>query len=156
MNRMPEVEHLPACGYYGLGVASYSPLARGVLTGKYVPGAAPAEGSRASRNDTRMMQTEWRPESLAIAQDIRRYAEARNVTAGQFAIAWLLNHRLVTSVVAGPRTQEQWNDYVGALSYRFTAEDEALIDRLVTPGRSSTPGHVDPSYPVEGRMARTA
>ena len=38
MNRMPEVEHLPACGYYGLGVVPYSPLARGVLTGKYEPG----------------------------------------------------------------------------------------------------------------------
>ena len=44
MNRMPEVEHLPACGYYGLGVVPYSPLARGVLTGKYDPDAAAARG----------------------------------------------------------------------------------------------------------------
>jgi aryl-alcohol dehydrogenase-like predicted oxidoreductase len=156
LNREPEVEHIPACGYYGLGVAPYSPLARGVLTAKYAPGAAPAEDSRAGRNDTRMMQTEWRPQSLAIAQEIGRHAEARGITAGQFAIAWLLNHRLVSSVVTGPRTQEQWDDYVGALAYRFTAEDEAVVDRLVTPGHSSTPGHVDPSYPIEGRQPWTA
>ena len=41
MNRMPEVEHFPACEYYGLGIVPYSPLARGVLTGKYAPDAAP-------------------------------------------------------------------------------------------------------------------
>jgi aryl-alcohol dehydrogenase (NADP+) len=103
-----------------------------------------------------MMQTEWRPESLVIAQEIRRHAEAHGITAGQFAIAWLLNHRLVSSVVTGPRTQEQWDDYMGALAYRFTADDEALVDRLVTPGQSSTPGHVDPSYPVEGRVPWTS
>src|SRR5215468_5670337 len=65
LNRMAEVEQLPAAGYYGLGVVPYSPLARGVLSGKYVPGAEPPAGSRAARNDQRMMQTEWRPESLA-------------------------------------------------------------------------------------------
>ena len=49
MNRMPEVEHLPACDYYGLGVVPYSPLARGVLTGKYSPDSPPPEASRAGR-----------------------------------------------------------------------------------------------------------
>ncbi len=68
MNRMPEVEHFPACGYYGLGIVPYSPLARGVLTGKYRPDAAPDKDSRAGRNDKRMMQTEWRPESLASSR----------------------------------------------------------------------------------------
>ena len=77
MNRMPEVEHFPACGYYGLGIVPYSPLARGVLTGKYRPDAAPDKDTRAGRNDKRMMQTEWRPESLKLAQEIKRHAEAK-------------------------------------------------------------------------------
>ena len=77
MNRMPEVEHFPACHYYGLGIVPYSPLARGVLTGKYAPDAAPDKDSRAGRNDKRMMQTEWRPESLQLAQQIREHAEAK-------------------------------------------------------------------------------
>ena len=156
MNRMPEVEHFPACGYYGLGIVPYSPLARGVLTGKYRPDAAPDKETRAGRNDTRMMQTEWRPESLRLAQQIRAHAEARGITAGQFAVSWVLNSGFVTGVIAGPRTEEQWDDYVRALDYRFTAEDEALIDRLVTSGHPSTPGYNDPQYPIEGRKPRTS
>ena len=156
MNRMPEVEHFPACGYYGLGIVPYSPLARGVLTGKYRPDSAPGKETRAGRNDTRMMQTEWRPESLRLAQQIRAHAEARGISAGQFAVSWVLNSAFVTGVIAGPRTEEQWDDYVRALDYRFTAEDEALIDRLVTSGHPSTPGYNDPQYPIEGRRPRTS
>ena len=156
MNRMPEVEHLPACAHYGLGVVSYSPLARGVLTGKYVPDAAPPAETRAGRKDNRMLQAEWRPESLALAQEIKRHAEKRGMTAGQFAVLWVLNNALVTGTIAGPRTEAQWDDYAGALAHRFTTEDEALIDRLVTPGHPSTPGFNDPAYPIEGRVARTA
>lgn len=156
MNRMPEVEHFPACAYYGLGIVPYSPLARGVLTGKYTVDAAPDKETRAGRNDTRMMQTEWRPESLQLAQEIKAHAEQKGITAGQFAVGWVLNSAFVSSVIAGPRTEEQWDGYIRALDYRFTAEDEALIDRLVTPGHPSTPGYNDPAYPIEGRRARTA
>ena len=156
MNRMPEVAHFPACSYYGLGIVPYSPLARGVLTGKYHPDAPPDKGTRAGRNDTRMMQTEWRPESLRLAQEIKRHAEEKGVTAGQFAVSWVLNSSLVSAVIAGPRTEAQWDDYLRALDYRFTAEDEALIDRLVASGHPSTPGFNDPAYPIEGRQARTA
>jgi len=154
VNRMPETEHLPACGHFGLGVFPYSPIARGVLSGKYAPGAAPAEGSRAARGDKRMMETEWRDESLAVAQAVKARAEAAGVTPGQFATAWVLNNGLITGVVAGPRTIEQWRDYVGALDYAFTAEDEAFCDGLVAPGHPSTPGYNDPAYPIEGRVSR--
>ena len=156
MNRMPETEHLPACDYFGLGVVPYSPLARGVLTGKYRPGEQPPEDTRAGRQDTRMMQSEWREESLVIAQKVKEYAEAQGITPGQFAVAWVLNNRIVTAPIAGPRTEEQFDDYVGALDYRFTPEDEALIDSLVPIGHPSTPGYNDPAYPIEGRPAWTA
>jgi aryl-alcohol dehydrogenase-like predicted oxidoreductase len=156
MNRMPEVEHLPACGHYGLGVVPYSPLARGVLTAKYAPDAPPPEGTRAGRNDKRIQETEWRRESLVIAQTIKRHAEARGSSAVAFALGWVLNNKRVTGVIAGPRTEAQWDDYVHALDYRFTAEDEALIDKLVAPGHPSTPGYNDPQYPLEGRVARAS
>ena len=155
LNRMPEVEHLAACAHCGLGVVPYSPLARGVLTGKYRPDAPAAADSRAGRQDKRMLETEWRPESLRIAQEIVAHAEKRGITAGQFALAWVLNNRLVTAAIAGPRTEAQWEDYVAALAYRFTAEDEALVDRLVPPGHPSSPGYTDPAYPIEGRVPRT-
>ena len=152
LNRMAEVEHLPACAHFGLGVAPYSPLARGVLTGKYRPDAVPEAGTRAERADKRLMETEWRRESLEIAQEIARHAQARGITPGQFAMAWLLHNRLVTAPIAGPRTEAQWEEYLGALNHRFTAEDEALVDRLVPAGHPSTPGYTDPAYPVEGRV----
>lgn len=152
MNRMPEVEHLPACDYYGLGVVPYSPLARGILTGKYAPNVAPEEGSRVARQDKRVMQTEWRHESLEIAQTIKAHAEAKGVTPIDIAVQWVLNNRMVTATIAGPRTMEQWRTYAKALEYRFTAEDEALIDALVVTGHPSTPGYNDPQYPIEGRI----
>jgi aryl-alcohol dehydrogenase-like predicted oxidoreductase len=152
MNRMPEVEILPACNHYGLGVVPYSPLARGVLTGKYKPGDTPPEDSRAARKDKRMMETEFRRESMEMAQTIVRHAATRGMTGGQFAINWLLNNRIVTSALAGPRTFEHWAEYLGALSHKFTAEDEALVDSLVKPGHPSTPGYTDPRYPLSGRL----
>lgn len=154
MNRMPEVEHLPACAYYGLGVFPYSPMARGVLSGKYHPDSPPPDGSRAAAKDKRMLQTEWRRESLAIAQQLKAHAEERGITAGQFAVCWVLNNKLVTGAIAGPRTEQQWDEYIGALDYTFTAEDEALVDNLVTAGHPSTPGYNDPEYPLEGRIPR--
>lgn len=155
MNRMPEVEVLPACSFYNMGIVPYSPLARGVLTGKYRPGDAPPEDSRAWRKDKRMMETEFRNESMMMAQTIATHARARGMTGGQFAINWVLNNRLVTSALAGPRTLAHWTEYLDALAHPFTAEDEALVDSLVPPGHPSTPGYSDPRYPFYGRVPRT-
>src|SRR5262249_13983447 len=150
LNRMAEVEQLPAAAYYGLGVVPYSPLARGVLSGKYAPDSAPPEGSRAARNDQRMTQTEWRPESLAVAEKLKARAEALGMSASQFAVAWILGNRLVTSVICGPRAEAQLDDYLGAVTRRLPADCEALVDGLVAPGHPSTPGYRDPMEPLEG------
>ncbi len=99
-NRMPEVEILPACAHYGIGVVPYSPLARGVLTGKYRPDAPPPQETRAGRNDVRMMETEFRPESLALAQRLKAHAEASGRSVIGFALRWVLENALVTSVLA--------------------------------------------------------
>lgn len=155
MNRMPEVEHFPACAYFGLGIVPYSPLARGVLTAKYQPGADPDPASRAGAKDARIMQTEWREESLAIAQKIRDHAAAKGLTPGQFALAWVLNNRAVTACIAGPRTLDQWTDYLPGLDHAFSDDDEALVDGLVVTGHASTPGYNDPAYPIEGRTVRS-
>jgi aryl-alcohol dehydrogenase (NADP+) len=155
MNRQPEVEQIPVALHYGLGVVPYSPLARGVLTAKYRPGEAPEANSRAGRQDKRMLETELRAESLEIAQTIREHAERAGTTAAHFAICWVLNNRLITGTIVGPRTEAHLEDYLAALAYRFTPEDEALVNRLVAPGHPSTPGYNDPQYPIEGRIAAT-
>ena len=151
LNRQPEVEILPACRFHGIGVAPYSPIARGVLTGKYLPGATPAAGTRAGRADRRMLQTEFRQESLDIAQKLAAHAQSRGITLAQFATAWVLANGIVSSVIAGPRTLAQWQDYAPALDYTVTPEDEALVDGFVAPGHPSTPGYNDPAYPLTGR-----
>ena len=106
LNRQPEVEVLPACERLGLGAVRYSPIARGVLSGKYAPGSKPAEGTRAGRGDKRIMETEFREESLRVAQKLSEHCARKGVALSHFATAWVLAHRAVTAVIAGPRTFE--------------------------------------------------
>ncbi len=152
-NRTAEVEIIPAAEYYGLGVAPYSPLARGVLSGKYAPGKEPPKDSRAAVGDVRIQQTEWRDESIEIAEKIGQRAADKGITTIDFAVAWVLNNNAVSAPIAGPRTEEQWDAYMKALDVKLDAEDEAFIDALVAPGHVSTPGFTDPVFPVEGRKA---
>jgi len=151
LNRPPEVEVLPACAHHGIGVVPYSPLARGVLAGKYAPGSKPPEGTRAGRGDKRMIETEFREESLQVAQTLKAHCDRKGVALTHFATAWVLAHKAVSSVIAGPRTLAQWQDYFGALEVAIDADDEAMVDSLVKPGHPSTPGYNDPAYPLAGR-----
>ena len=140
--------------WHGLGVVPFSPLARGVLSGKYAPNAEPEAGSRAARQDKRILEVEWRAESLAIAQKIHAYTEAKGIGMVEFAIAWVLNNQAVSSAIVGPRTEAQWDTYGGALQVKLSAEDEAFIDSLVTPGHASTHGFNDVAHFVSGRAPR--
>lgn len=154
VTRLIEAELLPCCAQYGLGVVAYSPLARGVLSGKYVDQAAPPAGSRAARGDKRLLQTEFRPESMQVAQAIKAHAQRRGISPSQFAIAWVLRNKLVSGVIGGPRTLAQWQDYLAALDVKLDDEDEAFLDGLVPPGYASTHGYNDPQYPFTGRVVR--
>ncbi|WP_110970576.1 aldo/keto reductase [Pseudomonas huaxiensis] len=154
VNRQVETEQLSAAAFHGLGVVPFSPLARGVLSGKYAPNAEPEAGSRAARQDKRILEVEWRTESLAIAQKIQAYTQAKGVGIVEFAIAWVLNNQSVSSAIVGPRTEAQWDTYGGALEVKISAEDEAFIDSLVTPGHPSTHGFNDVAHFVSGRLPR--
>lgn len=151
VDRTAEVEQLPAAHHYGLGVVPYSPLARGVLSGKYAVDTPPPADSRAGRGDKRIQQTEWRPESLHIARTIADHAAQRGTTSIAFALAWVLKNQMVSSTIAGPRTEAHWDGYMEALKLQPGPEDEALVNSLVPPGHASTPGYTDPGYPIEGR-----
>jgi len=151
VNRDIEVELLPFCQKYGVGVVPYSPLARGVLSGKYLPGKKPPKGSRAARQDRRILQTELREESFEVAQKLMPLAEAHGKTLTQFALAWVLANPAITSVIIGPRTMEQLEDNLGCLDCTITEDDETAIDQLVPPGEHTGKGYNDPAYPVFGR-----
>ena len=152
-NRLAEVDYIPSCAHFGIGVVPYSPLARGVLTGKYDATGKPDPNSRAGRQDPRLMETEWRAESLALVQRLKDYARARDTKPAALALRWCLNNGTVASVIAGPRTWDQWQAYREALKLSFSAADEAFFDSLVPRGKASTPDYEDPMYPVSGRCS---
>ena len=157
LNRMPEVEILPACDYYGIGVAPYSPIARGVLTGKYAPGAPPPEGSRAARKDRRMMETEFREESFAIAQKLRdaRAEDRPHAAAVRARVAVGQPHRDARS--SPDRARSSNGRTTSARSARRGATTTRRWSiRWSRPGHPSTPGYNDPQYPFFGRVRRTS
>jgi aryl-alcohol dehydrogenase (NADP+) len=154
VNREAEVEILPAAAHFGVGTVCYSPLARGILTGKYRAGAEPEAGSRAARGDPRLLEAEWRPESLAAAAQLVAYAQRTGRKPAHVAQAWVMRNTQVTSTLVGPRTFAQWEDAIAALACPWTAEDEAFCDALVSPGKGSSLGPFDPHHPIEGRVPR--
>ena len=151
VNRDIEVELLPLCQEHKIGVVSYSPLARGVLSGKYKPGESFPEGSRAARGDKRMKESELRDSSFEISQQIDAYCQKRGVAMTQFALAWCIANPILTAAILGPRTMEQFDDNFGAINVTITAEDEAFIDSVNPPGEHSGKGFQDVAYPVTGR-----
>lgn len=151
VNRDVEVELLPLCQEHGIGVVSYSPLARGILTGKYQSGQPFPQGSRAARADKRMREAELRDASLEVAQQLSQHCRARNVSLSQFALAWCLANPILTSIILGPRTKDQFVDNANCLDLTISAEDEQFVDSLVPPGEHSGKGFQDPQYPILGR-----
>jgi aryl-alcohol dehydrogenase-like predicted oxidoreductase len=149
--RMAENDYLPACEHFGVGVAPFSPLGRGVLTGKYRQGEAPPADSRAGRGDSSLLNRDFQKETFAAVDAIREHIANRGMTPTDFAVLWVLNNRIVSSVIAGPRTLEQWNAYIGVLQHSFTEEDEALVDSLVATGHPAAPGLNWSRHPPMGR-----
>ncbi len=153
VNRDIEVELLPMAADQGLGVVSYSPLARGVLTGKYRWDGPTPEASRLARSDRRFLQAEWREASVQVAAGLAELAEARGVAAATLAVRWAMANELVHSVIVGPRTVAHAKDYLAAVDLPWDEELEAACDALVPPGSHTGQGWPDPAYyPVTGRQ----
>ena len=154
LNRTAELELLPACHDFGVGVVAYSPLARGVLTGKYQPGKDAPADSRVGSGDKRIAETEYHPANLEAAANLKEYCDRAGYDLAAFAGAWVLANGLVDGIVAGPRTLEQWRGYAAACSIDVGPQDEAAVDGIVPPATCAIPHYVDPAYPPEGRPAR--
>jgi aryl-alcohol dehydrogenase-like predicted oxidoreductase len=154
MNRIVEVEYLPACAYYGIGVAPYSVLARGILTGKYSSGKIPKD-SRGAWEGTHKFGSEFSQDSLKKVQRLIDHAKKRGMTGSQFATNWCLNNKLVHSAIAGPRTYAQWTEQLDSLKHDFTAKDEALVDKLFPPAHPAVIEYVHTKDPLAGRIPKS-
>lgn len=149
--RQIENDYLPACAHYGVGVAPFSPLARGALTGKYREGQQHPAGSRGARGDSSLLTRDLSPQVYQVIEALAAHSEKRGVSMVDLAIQWVLNNKLISSVIAGPKTLDQWTSYLGALKTKFNAEDEKLVNSLVSSGHPATPGLIWSRHPPFGR-----
>ncbi|MFZ5825957.1 MAG: aldo/keto reductase [Bacillota bacterium] len=122
--RDPETELFPLCLSEGVGVLAYSPLAGGVLTGKYLEGVP--EGSRGWQNPA-WQQNRLTPTALDAARRMAGAAARLGRPAGQVAINWVLAHPAVSSALIGPRTEAQWEEALASAEWVLPAEEAAAI-----------------------------
>ncbi|MEU3573208.1 aldo/keto reductase family protein [Kitasatospora sp. NPDC036755] len=127
--RAIESQVVPACERAGLGQLVWSPVAQGVLTGKYLPGGQPPAGSRATDTEGGAFIARWmRDEVLRRVQLLRPIAEQCGLTMAQLAVAWVLQNPNVGSAIIGASRPEQIADNIKAVGVRLEPEVLAAID----------------------------
>jgi L-glyceraldehyde 3-phosphate reductase len=136
LNRWIEDDQtLETCGELGVGVIAFSPLAQGLLTGKYNKMAkTELGGTRASENYS-LSAKSLEPRVLTAVENLGKIAKARKQTMTQLALAWVLRRPETTSALIGVRTLEQLKDCLGALdNLSFTDKELSAIDAAVAGG----------------------
>ena len=120
---------VPACLEFGLGIIPYSPLAGGVLTGKYTPGEPAPEGTRGYNNPR--FESRLQRATLEAVQRLDAWARQRGHTVSELALAWLVARPGVSTVIAGATRPEQVVTNVRAAEWQLSQEDMQEIDRLL-------------------------
>ena len=88
---------------------------------------------------------------MQVAQQLSNHVASRGVSLSQFSLAWCLANPILSSIIIGPRTIEQFEDNVQCLDIEITEEDERVVDELVPSGEHSGKGFQDTAYPITGR-----
>src|SRR5690606_1003157 len=133
--RVIEAEVVPACEELGIGQIVFSPIAQGVLTGKYQPGQPPPQGSRATddKSGAAFISRLMTDEVLGTVQKLRPLAEQAGLTMAQLAIAWVLQNPNVSSAIVGATRPEQLIDNVKAAGVKLDDDLMKAIDAVVEP-----------------------
>jgi aryl-alcohol dehydrogenase-like predicted oxidoreductase len=133
--RVIESEVVPTCEELGMGQVVWSPIAQGVLTGKYQPGQAPPAGSRATdeKGGADMIQRWMQDDVLERVQRLRPIAEEAGLTMAQLAVAWVLQNDNVSAAIIGASRPEQVTDNVKAAGVRLDEATLKAIDEVVDP-----------------------
>jgi aryl-alcohol dehydrogenase-like predicted oxidoreductase len=132
--RSIERDVIPITKQLGIGQVVWSPIAQGVLTGKYAPGAQPPEGTRAANPEDRsFMERLMDDRVLEAVQRLRPVAEDAGLTMAQLAIAWVLREENVASAIIGASRPEQVEENVGASGVELPEHILRAIDEIVGP-----------------------
>jgi aryl-alcohol dehydrogenase-like predicted oxidoreductase len=133
--RRPEAKVIPISAANGISQIVWSPLAQGVLSGKYLPGAPPPAGTRATSDEMGGAIRSWmRPEVLEKVQELKPIAAKAGVSLTQFSLAWVLREPNIASAIVGASRPEQLKENAGAsglaIDPALFAEAEALVASL--------------------------
>jgi aryl-alcohol dehydrogenase-like predicted oxidoreductase len=157
LTRGIEREVLPVCARHGLGVLTYSPLAGGWLSGKWRKNARDLTSHRARRMPVPYdLSIPANQRKLEAADALAVLADDAGITLVHLAVAWVLQHPAVTSVILGPRTLEQLQTQLGAADVRLSKDVLDEIDRIVEPGTNFTwsdSGYIPPEI-VHAKLRR--
>jgi voltage-dependent potassium channel beta subunit len=123
-----EADIIPLSEQLGMGQVVFSPIAQGVLTGKYLPGDEPPQGSRATGPDASFIQPFMRDDVLAAVQQLRPIADGLGVTMAQLAIAWVLRQENVSSAIVGASRPEQVDENLAASGVELGPDVLRAID----------------------------
>ncbi len=139
--RVIEPEVVPACRELGIGQIVWSPIAQGVLTGKYLPGQAPPAGSRATddKGGADMISRWLEDDVLERVQQLRPIADGAGLSLAQLAVAWVLQNDNVSAAIIGASRPEQVTENVKAAGVSLDEATLSAIDDVVGPVVTSDP-----------------
>jgi aryl-alcohol dehydrogenase-like predicted oxidoreductase len=143
LDRRIERELIPVARTFGLAVFPWSPIAGGLLTGKYQRNQPVPSDSRYA--DPGPIQAKrFTPQSFDVIEPLTALAAEKNVPLSRLALAWTVQQPGITSSIIGPRTLEQLEDAIAALEVTFTNDELQRIDEIIPPGT-----HVAPFYEAD-------
>lgn len=153
VDRRVERELLPMARSYGIGITVWSPLAGGLLTGKYSTGNWPANARFASDQGSPWERRHFTAGSQALVDCLIELAQQKGCTPSQLALAWTLRQDGISSVVLGARNRDQLQEQLGACAVRLSEADLASLDQVSPPGRAVVPYYLDDDF-ADWRPAR--
>jgi aryl-alcohol dehydrogenase-like predicted oxidoreductase len=139
LDRRVENELIPVCQRYGLAVLPWSPLAGGILTGRYSSVDDRPDGSRAARFAP--LATRLTQRALEVVAGVAEVAAERGLSTAQLALLWLKDQPGVTSPIIGPRTPDHLTDALAVTELSLAPDDEKRLDELVHPGTAVADFH---------------
>jgi aryl-alcohol dehydrogenase-like predicted oxidoreductase len=141
LDRRIENELIPLCQKYELAIIPWSPLAMGVLAGRYTETGNYPEGSRAQRWDSSMVKARVTQRGIDVGKSIQKMAQERGLTASQLSLLWIKDQPGITAPIIGPRTLAHLEDALEIIDKTLDDADRPLFDELVHPGTAVADFH---------------